>query len=156
MPNEKPPVNAFKKGHTKVGGRPPGRRNIRVVVVSEPTKEISNWLEKLGMSEYAQRFAENDIDLSVLPDLTDQDLRELGLSMGHRRRLLRAISDLNNPSASPNSAGRVLIWSTVRPKASRLVGSVQWASSKTHQHRSLACQFSNLCCQGFQRSLPAP
>src|SRR6476620_3182132 len=54
------------------------------------------------MSEYAQRFAENDIDLSVLPDLTDQDLRELGLSMGHRRRLLRAISELNNTSASPN------------------------------------------------------
>ena len=63
---------------------------------------IADWLEKLGMSEYAQRFAENDIDLSVLPDLTDQDLRELGLSMGHRRRLLRAISELNNTSASPN------------------------------------------------------
>ena len=38
------------------------------------TKEISDWLEKLGMSEYAEGFAENRIDLSVLPDLTDQDL----------------------------------------------------------------------------------
>ena len=47
----------------------------RVVVVSAPaTKEISDWLEKLGMSEYAQRFAENDIDVSVLRHLTDQDL----------------------------------------------------------------------------------
>ena len=36
---------------------------------------IADWLEKLGMSEYAQRFAENRIDLSVLPDLTDQDLK---------------------------------------------------------------------------------
>ena len=70
------------------------------------TKEISDWLENLGMSEYAQRFAENDIDLSVLPDLTDQDLRELGLSMGHRRRLLRAISELNSTSASPNVIAR--------------------------------------------------
>jgi hypothetical protein len=67
------------------------------------TEQIAGWLEKLGMSEYAQRFAENDIDLSVLPDLTDQDLRELGLSMGHRRRLLRAISELNNTSASASA-----------------------------------------------------
>jgi hypothetical protein len=40
-----------------------------------PTKEISDRLEKLGMSEYAQRFAENGIDFGVLPDLTDQDLK---------------------------------------------------------------------------------
>ena len=65
---------------------------------------IADWLKNLGMSEYAQRFAENDIDLSVLPDLTDQDLRELGLSMGHRRRLLRAISELNNTPASTIAA----------------------------------------------------
>ena len=42
-------------------------------------QQIADWLEKLGMSEYAQRFAENDIDFSVLPHLTDQDLKE------HRR-----------------------------------------------------------------------
>jgi hypothetical protein len=65
-------------------------------------QDLAQWLEELGMSEYTQRFAENDIDLGVLPDLTDQDLRELGLSMGHRRRLLRAISEVNNTSASPN------------------------------------------------------
>ena len=37
-------------------------------------QQIADWLEKLGMSEYAQRFAENEIDVSVLRDLTDQDL----------------------------------------------------------------------------------
>jgi hypothetical protein len=48
--------------------------------VSAPTtKEMSEWLEKLGMSEYAQRFAENRIDYSVLPDLTDQDLEKVGV-----------------------------------------------------------------------------
>src|SRR5271157_4295443 len=46
------------------------------------------------MSEYAQRFAESDIDPSVLRDLTDQDLRELGVSLGHRRKMLRAIAEL--------------------------------------------------------------
>ena len=40
---------------------------------------IAEWLNWLGMSEYAQRFAENDIDSSVLPHLTDQDLKELGV-----------------------------------------------------------------------------
>jgi SAM domain (Sterile alpha motif) len=41
-------------------------------------QQIAEWLEKLGMSEYAQRFAENDVDISVLPHLTDHDLKELG------------------------------------------------------------------------------
>ena len=52
-------------------------------------QEIADWLEKLGMSEYAQRFAENRIDVSVLPDLTDQDLKDLGVALGHRRKMLR-------------------------------------------------------------------
>jgi hypothetical protein len=47
-------------------------------------QDLAQWLEKLGMSEYAQRFAENDIDVSVLPHLTDQSLKELGVSLGHR------------------------------------------------------------------------
>jgi class 3 adenylate cyclase len=47
------------------------------------------------MSEYAERFAENDIDISVLRHLTDQDLRELGISLGHRRKMLAAIAELS-------------------------------------------------------------
>jgi integrase len=43
------------------------------------TKEMPDWLERLGMSEYAQRFAENRIDVSVLPELTDLDLEEIGV-----------------------------------------------------------------------------
>src|SRR3984893_13297843 len=54
--------------------------------------QIADWLQKLGMSEYAQRFAENRIDLSVLPDLTDQDLEKMGVVLGDRRKILRAIS----------------------------------------------------------------
>ena len=40
-------------------------------------QQIADWLKKLGMSEYTERFVENRIDLSVLPDLTDQDLEKL-------------------------------------------------------------------------------
>jgi class 3 adenylate cyclase/tetratricopeptide (TPR) repeat protein len=61
--------------------------------------QIAEWLEKLGMSEYAQRFAENRIDFSVLPDLTDQDLEKLGVVLGDRRKMLRAIANLEVQSA---------------------------------------------------------
>ena len=57
-------------------------------------QQVADWLEKLGLGQYAQRFAENDISFSVLPDLTDQDLKEIGVSLGHRRQLLRAIAEL--------------------------------------------------------------
>jgi class 3 adenylate cyclase len=58
-------------------------------------QQIADWLEKLGLSEYAQRFAENDIDFTILGDLTDQDLEKIGIaSLGHRRKLLRAIANL--------------------------------------------------------------
>jgi class 3 adenylate cyclase len=57
-------------------------------------QQIAEWLKKLGMSEYAQRFVDNDIDTSVLRDLTDQDFKDLGVSLGHRRKMLRAIAEL--------------------------------------------------------------
>jgi class 3 adenylate cyclase len=58
-------------------------------------QQIADWLEKLGLGQYAQRFAENDIDFDILGDLTDQDLKEIGVtSLGHRRKLLRAIANL--------------------------------------------------------------
>ena len=72
-------------------------------------QRIADWLEKLGLGQYAQRFAENDINFAILPDLTDQDLKELGVaSLGHRRQLLRGITELKggdtatrNPAVEP-------------------------------------------------------
>jgi class 3 adenylate cyclase len=66
--------------------------------------QIADWLKTLGMSEYAERFAESDIDTSVLRDLTDQDLKELGVSLGHRRKMLRAIAELAGAPTSPQPA----------------------------------------------------
>lgn len=43
-------------------------------------QQVADWLEKLGMSEYAQRFAENDIDFATLGDLSDQDLEKIGVA----------------------------------------------------------------------------
>jgi len=81
-------------------------------------QQIADWLKELGMSEYAERFAENRIDLSVLPDLTDQHLEKLGVALGDRLKILRAIRELSattvtvaQPAASAapvvqDSAGR--------------------------------------------------
>jgi class 3 adenylate cyclase/predicted ATPase len=67
---------------------------------------IGAWLASIGMSEYAERFAENRIDLSVLPELTDQDLEKLGVLMGDRRKMLRAIRNLGDVSVTaPSTPG---------------------------------------------------
>ena len=53
------------------------------------------------MSEYAQHFADNDIDFSILGDLTDQDLKDIGVaSLGHRRKILCAIAVLDQLEAT--------------------------------------------------------
>jgi class 3 adenylate cyclase len=68
-------------------------------------QEISDWLRKLGMSEYAERFAKNGIDVSVLRHLTDQDLKDVGVLLGHRRKMLVAIAELSGTVlAAPRSA----------------------------------------------------
>jgi hypothetical protein len=67
-------------------------------------QQIGDWLQKLGLGQYAQRFAENNISFSVLPDLTDQDLKELEVSsLGQRRQLLRAISELTRREKDPEA-----------------------------------------------------
>jgi class 3 adenylate cyclase len=55
-------------------------------------QQIADWLEKLDLGQYAARFAENEIDVSVLPHLTDQDLKDIGIPLGHRRKIFAAIN----------------------------------------------------------------
>jgi class 3 adenylate cyclase len=62
---------------------------------------VAEWLESIGLSEYVQRFADNAIDLSVVRDLTEQDLKDLGVLLGHRRKMLRAIAELDQTSPAP-------------------------------------------------------
>ena len=57
-------------------------------------QHIAEWLEKLGVPEYAQCFADNRIDVSVLRRLTDQDFKDLGIPLGHRRKMLAAITKM--------------------------------------------------------------
>ena len=68
-------------------------------------QQIADWLDKLGLSEYAQRFAENGIDVSVLRHLTDQDLEKVGVLLGHRRKMLAAIAELGGAAAATPGLG---------------------------------------------------
>src|ERR1700733_8878647 len=70
---------------------------------------IREWLSSHGLSDYADRFAENRIDLSVLPDLTDDDLKELGVFLGDRRRILRLIAELGPKPQVPAMPGSRLL-----------------------------------------------
>jgi hypothetical protein len=65
-------------------------------------QQILDWLQELDLEEYAHSFVENGIDTSVLRDLTDQDLKKLGVLLGHRRKILRAIAE--NAEQSKNAA----------------------------------------------------
>jgi class 3 adenylate cyclase/tetratricopeptide (TPR) repeat protein len=67
-------------------------------------QQIENWLKSLGLGEYTQRFAENCIDSSVLPDLTDEDLEKIGVPLGHRKKILRAIAEFADGALTTTQA----------------------------------------------------
>lgn len=63
-------------------------------------QQVADWLEQIGMRQYIECFRAQDIEFSILGDLTDQDLDKIGVtSLGHRRKLLRAIADLKSVPA---------------------------------------------------------
>ena len=61
--------------------------------------KIAAWLRELGLERYEATFQDNAIDAEVLPDLDDADLEKLGVLLGHRKRLLKAIADLQTGDA---------------------------------------------------------
>ena len=68
--------------------------------------DVARWLAGLGLAQYAELFAANDIDASLLGTLADGDLKDLGISsLGHRRRLLQAIASLDPDGAEAGPAG---------------------------------------------------
>src|SRR5689334_9938623 len=79
--------------------------------------DVGGWLRDLGLGQYEQAFGDNDIDAGLLPTLTADDLRELGVvSLGHRKRLLAAIVALA-PPAGPQPAAAALAPAPPTPTA---------------------------------------
>lgn len=58
-------------------------------------RDISAWLEELGLEQYSKVFIENDVDLDIVSELGESDLEKLGVSLGHRKKLLRGIAQLD-------------------------------------------------------------
>ena len=91
-------------------------------------RQIADWLKNLDLGQYARRFAENDIDVSVLRHLTDADLEKIGVSLGHRRKLLAAIAELSNAPPSNQEA----------------VGAIEAKTQDTAERRQVTVMFADL------------
>src|SRR5215472_14286418 len=72
--------------------------------------DVGGWLRQLGLGQYEALFRASEIDADILPELTEVDLEKIGVPLGHRKRLLRAISGLAPPgtlaetSAAPSAS----------------------------------------------------
>ena len=91
-------------------------------------QQIADWLQKLGMAEYAECFADNKIDVSVLRHLTDQDLKDIVIPLGHRRKMLAAIAELSGASPSKHEP----------------VGGVELKLQDAAERRQVTVMFSDL------------
>src|SRR5262252_5429650 len=100
-----------------------GHRRLRAAMQS-----IAEWLEELGLGRYAQRFAENGVDFSVLRHLTDRDLKDIGVLLGHRRKMLAAIAEL---------AGAV-------PATLQAAAAIEPSAQDAAERRQLTVMFSDL------------
>lgn len=66
--------------------------------------ELRDWLRRQRFEQYAEIFEANDIDLDILPELSERDLEQLGVSMGNRRRLRKALAERDAQPAEPSAA----------------------------------------------------
>src|SRR6202012_4118132 len=66
--------------------------------------DLRDWLRSNNLEQYAEAFEANDIGLDILPEFNEHDLEQPGLSLGNRRRLLKAISAVQAPTQT--AAGR--------------------------------------------------
>src|SRR6516162_8073607 len=78
-----------------------------------PSMDVVVWLRSLGLGKYEAAFRENEIDETVLPNLTAEDLKELGVTaLGHRRKLLDAIAALRADAGAKSPPADVSIATT--------------------------------------------
>src|SRR6266478_4025902 len=82
-------------GSSKGRGISSGREGLRLLGAEDHRMDVAAWLQDLGLERYVRVFRENEFDWEVLPKLTSEDLREIGVAaIGHRRKLLDAIAAL--------------------------------------------------------------
>src|SRR5262249_17115758 len=78
--------------------------------------DFLTWLRSLGLDRYAQVFADNDVDFDALRLLSEKDLQELGVSLGHRKKLLKAVAELaDGPTATEVVSSQLSVVSPQHP-----------------------------------------
>jgi SAM domain (Sterile alpha motif) len=95
--------------------------------------DIGIWLRTLGLEEYDAAFRANAIDVDVLCDLTDQDLEKVGVLLGHRRKLLRAIA-MQDGALGPKAAARSMP-PPMRPEPTSAVAALQTSAARASLER---------------------
>ena len=65
--------------------------------------KFQDWLAELGLEHYSEVLAENDIDFDIISDLAESDFEKLGFSLGHRRKLLRALVERSRTLGPPEA-----------------------------------------------------
>ena len=101
-------------------------------------KSFSQWLTEIGLESYAAVFSGNKVDFDVLRSLTESDLRELGVALGDRKRLLQAIAKLDGQS----DTRRTISPTDAPPNPSPVVSSA--VDSSTGERRQLTVMFCDL------------
>jgi class 3 adenylate cyclase/tetratricopeptide (TPR) repeat protein len=100
--------------------------------------DLRDWLRGHRLEQYADAFEANDIDLDVLPDLNEGDLEQLGLSLGNRRRLLKAIAGLGAAAAPSGSS------SEPKPSTDGKPGSAEGPGSGDAERRQVTVMFADM------------
>src|SRR5262245_4273191 len=105
---------------------------------------ILAWLEEIGLGKYADAFRSNDIDFDVLPALGQDELKELGVSLGDRQRLLKAIAERSGTAAEiPNPSAPATLApvapAPAEPARAGVVGGAATADSPVRRSRGLYC-----------------
>jgi class 3 adenylate cyclase/predicted ATPase len=126
----------------------------------EAMRDVQQWLTELGLSQYAPAFSENEIYFDVLPALTEDDLRELGLPMGPRKKLLKAIAALEaKPSVAEDHSEPTLPSRAAEAERRQLtvmfcdlVGSTKLSTKLDPEDlRDVITSFQDHCQEAIQR-----
>jgi class 3 adenylate cyclase/predicted ATPase len=119
---------------------------------------IDEWLDTIGLGRYAALFADNDIDLQVLPELGEADFEKLGISLGHRKKLLKAIAALAGETVAADAG---IAPAATRPEAERrqltvlfcdLVGSTALSARLDPEDmRAVIAAYQSACSEVIRR-----
>ena len=144
----------FRRGSAGVFGATAG--SVRVAKMTD----LQHWLEKIGLAQYGDLFAKNDIDWETLPELNEHNLEKLGVSLGHRKKLIRAISHaFSNSSQAPNApaeAGATATTSAERRHLTVFMGDLVGSTSLStrldpEDLRRILLEFQRCCADAIRR-----